>query len=312
VVFVDIDPVTLCVDANAFEKAITPRTRAVVPVHMYGCMCDMDAIMEIARRHSVKVVEDTAHQHGSRWRHKGAGAIGDVGSFSFQQSKILTCGEGGAVTTDDDEVYAAVHAMKHVGWTPDMTPAGGYGHNYRVTEMQAVLLRGGMTRIAEQTRLREENALAIEEGLKEIGGPLRVVGRDPRVTRQAYYCLTLHYDPAKAGGIPKSAYFAALTAEGCPILPTYPPVYRAPLLNLYHSTSPVPYRDQARIQDYANLRLPNIERAVGQTAGVMWHPHLLGSREYTGQILAALHKVADNLPQVKKTWRETQARKAAD
>ena len=90
VVFVDIDPKTLCIDPKAFEKAITPRTKAIIPVHLYGCMCDMDAIMEIARRHNIKVVEDVAHQHGSRWRNRGAGAIGDAGSFSFQQSKVLT------------------------------------------------------------------------------------------------------------------------------------------------------------------------------------------------------------------------------
>ena len=103
VVLADINPETLCLDPGAFEKAVTPRTRAVIPVHLYGCMCDMDAIMAIARRHSLKVVEDVAHQHGSRWRNQGAGAIGDAGSFSFQQSKPLTCGEGGAVTTNDDE-----------------------------------------------------------------------------------------------------------------------------------------------------------------------------------------------------------------
>ena len=97
VVLADIDPETLCIDPNAIEKAVTRRTRAIIPVHLYGCMCDMDAIMKIAAKHKLKVVEDVAHQQGSRWRNKGAGAIGDAGSYSFQQSKILTSGEGGAV-----------------------------------------------------------------------------------------------------------------------------------------------------------------------------------------------------------------------
>ena len=105
VVFVDVDPETLMIDPVAIEKAITAKTRAIIPVHLYGCMCDMDAIMSIARKRKLKVVEDVAHQHGSRWRDKGAGAIGDAGSFSFQQSKVLTCGEGGAVTTNDVEIF---------------------------------------------------------------------------------------------------------------------------------------------------------------------------------------------------------------
>ena len=118
VVLVDVDPETLTIDPAAIEKAITPRTRAVIPVHLYGCMCDMDAVMAIAQKRGLKVVEDVAHQHGSRWRDKGAGAIGDAGSFSFQQSKVLTCGEGGAVTTNDLGTFRTVFALKQVGWVP--------------------------------------------------------------------------------------------------------------------------------------------------------------------------------------------------
>jgi len=191
VVFADIDPETLCLDATAAERAITPRTKAIIPVHLYGCMCDMDALTALARKHSLRIVEDVAHQHGSRWRNRGAGALGDAGSFSFQQSKVLTCGEGGAVTTNDEQVYAIVHALKQVGWGPDGKPANRYGHNYRMTEMQAALLRAGLTRLPEQTRRREESAAMLREGLARLGGPLRVARRDPRVTRQAYYALTL-------------------------------------------------------------------------------------------------------------------------
>ncbi len=164
VVFVDIDPETLMIDPASIEKAITRRTKAIIPVHLYGCMCDMDAIMRIARKHKLKVVEDVAHQHGSRWRGQGAGAIGHAGSFSFQQSKVLTCGEGGAVTTNSAAIYKTVFALKQVGWAPrdprrslydSLVPAKRYGHNYRLTEMQAVLLRGGLTRLETQTARRE-------------------------------------------------------------------------------------------------------------------------------------------------------------
>ena len=299
VVLVDIDPERLCIDPKAAEKAITPKTKAIVPVHLYGCMSDMDAIMDLAERRGLKVVEDAAHQHGSRWRGKAAGAIGHAGSFSFQQSKVLTCGEGGAVTTNDEAIYRTVHCLKQVGWAPDFTPGGRYGHNYRMTEMQAVLLRGGLRRLPDETRLREENAARLREGLERLGGPLRVARRDPRVTCQAYYCLTLHYDPKKANGVPRAAYAKALQAEGFAVGETYAPVYRSPLLNLYDRTSPVPFRASTP-QDYRTLRLPNVERAVGETALVLPHPHLLGTPEYIADLLVAVEKVNDRLAHLKE------------
>lgn len=310
VVLVDIDPETLCIDPAAIEKAITPRTKAVLPVHLYGCMCDMDAIMEIARKHKLKVVEDVAHQHGSRWRNVGAGAIGDAGSYSFQQSKVLTCGEGGAVTCNDEEVYKIVYALKQVGWGPDGQPANRYGHNYRMNEMQAVLLRGGMTRIAEQTRKRDEAAQYLAGQLARIGGPLRSARRDPRVTRQAYYAMTLVYDPQLAGGLPKAAYQWALGREGVGLNSTYWPVYAAPLLNLYDRTSPVPYRDQKKIQNYRTLKLPNVEKAVNETALLLSHPHLLGEQAYLDELIGGIRKVNDQLAVVRKNWEKEQKKKA--
>ena len=311
VVLVDIDLETLCIDPKAIEKAITPRTKAIMPVHLYGCMCDMDAIMEIARKHGLKVVEDVAHQHGSRWRNRGAGAIGDAGSFSFQQSKVLTCGEGGAVTTNDEQVYNTVYALKQVGWGPDNKPANRYGHNYRMTEMQAVLLRGGLTRLPEQTRLREENAARIREGLAALGGPLRAARRDPRVTRQAYYTMTLQYDVRKANGLPRAAYQWALGAEGFPLGGPYWPVYAAPLLNLYDATSPVPFRKGMKVQDYRNLKLPNVEKAVHETALLLTHTYLLGSGDLMTELLRAVDKVNQNISAVAKAWRKKEAAKKA-
>ncbi len=292
VVLVDIDPETFCIDPAAVEAAITPRTRAVIPVHVYGCMCDMDALLSLARRHGLKIVEDVAHQHGSRWRDQGAGAIGDAGSFSFQQSKVLTSGEGGAVTCDDDEVYRIAFALKQVGWTPPpMEPARRYGHNYRITEMQCVLLRGGLTRLEEQTRTRDRNAQRIAARLAEMGGPLRAARRDPRVTRQAYYGMSLHFDAAAAEGVSRARYAEALAAEGAWVTELYEPVYRNPLLNLYDRTSPVPFRDAGRIQDYASLRLPVTERVREETGLILMHQHLLADDAYIDQLLDAVAKV---------------------
>ena len=303
VVLVDIDPETWCLDPEAAEAALTPKTKALLPVHLYGCLCNMDAIMDLAGRHGLKVVEDVAHQHGSRWRDQGAGAIGDAGSFSFQQSKVLTSGEGGAVTCNDEEVYNTAFALKQVGWTPppEMKPANRYGHNYRITEMQCVLLRGGLTRIEEQTRLRDENAQFLAEGLQGLGGPLRAAKRDPRVSRQAYYALSLHFDPEQARGASRAQYAAALAAEGLPLIELYEPVYRNPLLNLYDRTSPIPYRDPQAVQDYASLRLPVTERVKNETGLVLMHNHLLAERAYLEQLLGAVDKVNRNLERLVST-----------
>jgi len=303
VILVDIDPETWCIDPAAVEAAVTKKTKAIVPVHLYGCMSDMDALCDIARRHGLKIVEDVAHQHGSRWRDRGAGAIGDAGSYSFQQSKVLTSGEGGAVTTNDDAVRDTVFALKHAGWTPppDMQPARIYGRNYRMTEMQCVLLRGGLTRLKEQTEIRDANAQRFAAGLARIGGPLRAARRDPRVTRQAYYGMTLHFDPAQADGVSRGDYLAALAAEGMPMSGTYEPVYRHPLLNLYHATSPLPYRVGGTTQDYVSLRLPVTERVANETGVVLMHFHLLSEPEYIDQLITAVDKVNGALAEVRQT-----------
>jgi len=300
VVLVDIDAQTLCIDPTAIENAITPKTKAIIPVHLYGCMADMDAIMKIAKKHDLKVVEDVAHQHGSRWRDTGAGAIGDAGSFSFQQSKVLTSGEGGAITCNDPEIYKTAFALKQVGWTPNdptedhfenLVQGNRYGHNYRMTEMQAVLLRCGLSRIEDQVTLREKNAARITARLLEMGGPLQAVPRDERVTRQSYYAMTFTFDADQAAGASRGDYKNALAKEKAPFVLTYDPVYSSSLLNLKDTTSPIPYRDPSLVQDYASLCLPNTEKAFRETALLLMHHHLLGEDTYTDQLLDAIDKV---------------------
>lgn len=301
VVLVDIDPETFCIAPEAIAAAITPKTRAIIPVHLFGCMCDMDAIMALAEKHGLMVVEDVAHQHGSQWRGVGAGAIGHAGSFSFQQSKVLTSGEGGAITCQDEEVFRTAFALKQVGWTPppDMVPANHYGHNYRITEMQCVLLRGGLSRLEAQTEIRDANAKRLSAGLEALGGPLRAARRDPRVTRQAYYAMSLHFDAARAEGVTRTQYMHALGAEGLCMGETYDLVYSNPLLNLYDKTSPIPYRDNVP-QRYNDLHLPACEQVKRETGVILSHTFLLAEPEYIEQLLSAVEKVNGDLAGVKR------------
>lgn len=165
--------------------------------------------------------------------------------------------------------------------------------------MQAVLLRGGLTRLTEQTEQREVFAAALSAGLESVGGALRAARRDPRVTRQAYYAMTLHFEAHRAGGLTRAQYLQALAAEGMHLGLPYPPVYRHPILNLYHPTSPVPYRDPALTQDYASLHLPVTERVVTEEGVVLMHPLMLGGAAYVEQLLTAVRKVQENLPSLK-------------
>ena len=171
-VIVDVDPLTYNIAPDAIEKAITPRTRAIIPVHNGGYPADMDAIMEIAERHNLKVIEDCAHAHGSQWRGKGMGSIGHLGAFSFQMGKTLTCGEGGMVITNDEAL-----AEK----------AGGFAQlNMRMTNFQATLLLCQLERFAEQVETRERNIAYLAKGMEAIDG-LHPIPRDARVTRWCFY-----------------------------------------------------------------------------------------------------------------------------
>ena len=179
------------------REAITPRTKAIIPVHLYGSFADMDEIMKIAKKHNLFVIEDCAHKHGGEWNGKKAGSIGDIGSFSFQLSKILTAGEGGALTTNSFSLYEKLDALRNCGRRPEPPDSSkadkGEGlyfdegnflqsGNYRITEFQAAILIEGLKRLPEQNRLREENAIYLNSLLKEIPG-IKPMRRDKRETQ---------------------------------------------------------------------------------------------------------------------------------
>src|SRR6516164_9954303 len=141
-VFVDVDPDTYCMDAKLIEKAITPKTKAILPVHLGMRFADMDEILRIATKHNLKVVEDCAHAHGGMWRGKGAGSMGDLGAFSFQTSKLITCGEGGAIITNHLEYFELVQSYINAGRASvtDQFKKRIIGFNYRLGEFQAAIL----------------------------------------------------------------------------------------------------------------------------------------------------------------------------
>src|ERR1700675_3353394 len=156
-VFVDVDPDTYCLDTKLIEQVITPKTKAILPVHLGMRFADMDEILRIAAKHDLKVIEDCAHAHGGKWKGKGAGSMGDLGAFSFQSSKLITSGEGGAVITNNLEYMERVQSYINAG-RASMTDKYRHrivGFNYRLGEFQAAVLCPQLERLPEQEALRK-------------------------------------------------------------------------------------------------------------------------------------------------------------
>src|SRR6516162_2430387 len=155
-VFVDIDPDTYCLDAKLIEKAVTPKTKAILPVHLGMRFADMDEILRIAKAHNLKVIEDCAHARGGMWRDKGAGSMGDLGAFSFQSSKLITSGEGGAVITNNLEHMEIVQSYINAGRASltDKFHHRLIGFNYRLGEFQAAVLGPQLDRLPEHAAIR--------------------------------------------------------------------------------------------------------------------------------------------------------------
>src|SRR4051794_7661250 len=190
-VFADVDPLTGSLDPAAVGAAVTERTRAVIPVHLGGRPVDLDAILEVARKHNLVVIEDCAHAHGAQWRGRGVGSWGDFGSFSFQITKVMTSGEGGIILTNEKRYEELCASLVNCGRLRpgDSLAEHPFGWNYRMTELQGALLLAQLSRLDELTALRAENAAYLERCLLDLDGPVAPLPRDSRITRQAYYYL---------------------------------------------------------------------------------------------------------------------------
>lgn len=293
-VFVDVDPNTYCLDPALAAAAITERTRAIIPVHLGFRFADMDAIMELAAKHNLFVLEDCAHAHGSQWRGRGAGSIGHAGSFSFQTSKLMTAGEGGIVTTSDINLADQVIRLANCGRPArrESVNQPALGHNYRMTEFQAVVLLAQLERLEEQTELREINTGRLEEGLKQIGG-ISLLLRDPRITRQASYHYVFKFHPEEWNGIHRNAFVAALNAEGIHCDGRfYEAVYKSSLFNFAADKYP------AWAGGKREFNCPVAERAGYEES--VWLPHqiFLGTAEDVNDVVTAIEKIKSNLAEL--------------
>jgi len=283
-VFVDVRPDTYCMDPDRIEEAITPRTKAIIPVHIGGYLCDMDRIMQIADNHGLVVIEDCAQAHGSRYKDKVVGSIGHWGCFSFEKSKLMTAGEGGIVITNDENLSDSAFGILGADGEQAERIAQGrknVGWNYRMTEFQVAILLIQLDRLEEQQNKRIANAEYLKKRLLEIAGlePLN------QGAAQNYYSYVFKYDSAYWQDISKQRFMAALVAEGIPLFSTpshQPPAYRSPY---FYSPR----------RNYDKVYCPVAEKAFSEEAiGFQATWMLLGEKADMDDIVNAILKIRQN------------------
>jgi len=290
-VLVDATPDTYCLDPTLVEERITDRTKAIIAVHMGGHSADLDRLPEIARRHGIRLVEDSAHAHGSEWKGRKIGAIGDIGTFSFQASKLITAGEGGIIITNDDELERRARSVHDCGRMPGEWFYSHfiYGSNYRLSEWQGAILTQQLSRLDKQATIRTKNAAYLDGVLPEIEG-ISPQKHDPRCTRNGHYAYIFHYESSTFADLPIKRFIEALEAEGIPTQASYPPIHELDLFKSGEYLNRLPQEQRDVGKRIVKGDFPNTRRAAWET---VWLPHpvLLGTRDDTARVPEAIRKI---------------------
>jgi len=286
-VFVDVDPDTFNLDPTLIEAAITERTRVIMPVHMGGNPAHMDQILKIARKHDLQVIEDAAQAHGAEWNHQRVGALGLGGIFSFQSSKNMAAGEGGAIVSNDETFidncfsYYNCGRVREGAWYEHRV-AGG---NFRLNAFAASILLAQLDTISETMALRDTNRLHLDEALDQIEGltPLKTY---PQATRSANHIYLLKYDASAFHGLSREVFFKAMQAEGIYTYAGYRPLYKESLF-----TDEIGEYPWLESEYYNQLQLPVTERLCNDEAVWLKQTYLLGNEQDTQDIIDAFDKV---------------------
>jgi dTDP-4-amino-4,6-dideoxygalactose transaminase len=298
-VFVDSDPETLSISPADTKRKITDKTKAIIGVHYGGYPINFDAIKPLAKKHNLILVEDCAHAHGTEWKGRKVGAIGDVGGFSFQASKSLPAGEGGIVLTDNDQIAAKGVLIHNIGRSVGKM---GYSHyilssNYRMPEMQGALLLSLLRHLPWQTEFKHEAGEHLAVRLKAIGGvdPLK---RDERITKRGYYFFIIKYNANEFNGIDRDAFIKALNAEGVPCGAAYGvPLYKNAAF-LPENLAQVATLAGQKLPDYTKVHLPTVEKFCAEQQVALPHTVLLAGLEGADLIADAIVKIKENSEEI--------------
>jgi 3-amino-5-hydroxybenzoate synthase len=289
-VFVDIMPDTYCIDPDTIEAAITPRTRAIIPVHMAGHVADMDAILDIARKRNLHVIEDAAHAQGAEWNGRRVGALDSGGIFSFQAGKLMTAGEGGLILSNDDAFIERCFLFGNCG-----RPKGDrtyqhslLGGNSRMSELHAAVLRSQLERLPGQIERREFNADLLDQMISEVPG-ITPQGRDRRVTQHPHYMYMFRYDRTAFDGLSREMFVDALIAEGVPAFVAYLAIHRTPMFR-QRAFGPRWGEDDPFLPNYSDVHCP-VAEDVGDNVVWLHHRALLGDEQDLAELVEAVRKI---------------------
>lgn len=317
-ILVDVEEESWCIDPQKVEEAISERTKAIIVVHLYGSNPKMDEIMALVKKHNLYLIEDCAHQHGTILNGKRVGSLGDVGSFSFQQSKVLTSGEGGAVTTNSRELAEKMDALRNCGRKPvrlnsEAPPEGQeevshgfyveegnfiHSGNYRITEFQAAMLSCQLSRLDEQLKKRDQNAIYLNQRFQEIEGitPMR---REPGVELQSYFNFVFRYDKNGFHGLDVKKFRATLSAElGTEIEACYEPLNNC---QLYKPLTKNRYKLSQEYIEQINperFSLPVCENAYHNESMALHHSILLAEKSDMDDIVNAILKIQEHVDEL--------------
>ena len=298
-IMVDTDPETFQVNPDKMEAKITKNTKAILPVHILGIPSNMDKVMAIAKKHDLIVVEDACQAWLAEWRGQKCGTIGDLGCFSFQNSKHLTCGEGGAVVGNDDAIMDLCHSYHNFGrpYGETMLSLSGWvrlGSKCRLTEFQAAMLLAQMKRLEAQTERRCANAAYLTEKIRPIPGIIPHKLYDG-VTRAVYHIYPFRYDQERFGGVPRDKFIAALRAEGIACSSGYGPINRDPFFE--HTLNSPNFQKMYSKQQLDHCReqnhCPDNEKLCKEAVW-LYQNALLGTKDDMDDIANAIAKVYEN------------------
>ncbi|MHC4566940.1 MAG: DegT/DnrJ/EryC1/StrS family aminotransferase [Planctomycetota bacterium] len=301
-VFADTDPETFQINPDKIEERITERTRAILPVHILGIPANMDKIMAIARKHNLVVIEDACQAWMAEWRGKKCGTVGDLGCFSFQNSKHLPCGEGGAVVGNDDEIMDRVMSFHNCGRPyGSVKKTSNYpiiGTNRRMMEYQAAVGLSQIKRLESDTERRNKNAEYLTSKIEDIPGIIPVKLYEG-TTRCAYHLYPFRYKKEHFNNAPRQKFLAALSAEGIPCSGGYGPQYRDDLIEVaLKSKNFTRSFSKARLDQYRReLKYPDNDQLC-QEAVWLSQTLLLGNKRDMDDIANAIAKIAANKDQL--------------
>ena len=290
-IFADIDPETYNIDPQSAADAITEKTRAIIGVHIGGHPCDLDALSALAARHKIHLIEDAAQAHAAAWKGRRVGAIGDLGTFSFQASKNLCAGEGGFITTDDETLADRAWSVHNCG----RSRTGAWyehplvGSNYRISEFHAALLLHQLERLEAQTTRRTENAALLTSLLRDIEG-ITPMSKDARTTTHAYHLYIFRYQ-AESTGLSRDRFIEGLCAEGIPCSSGYRPLYGEAAFTTRFADSPLISPYFGGKPDYSSVSCPVTERACYSESIWLTQNMLLGTADDMRDIASAIDKV---------------------